>query len=412
MRTGAEPVRDSAGALAGLKVVDLSRVLGGPYCTMILADHGADVIKIEPPQGDETRDWGPPFAERADGSRDASYFLGVNRNKRGLSLDLSHPDGREVLLRLLADADVLVENFKPGTIERWGLDFESVLAPLYPRLVHCRISGFGADGPLGGLPGYDAAVQAVTGLMSINGEADRGPLRLGTPVVDLATGMFSAIAILMALQERNRSGRGQFIDMTLHDCGLALLHPHAPNYLVGGAQPRPTGNAHPNIVPYDKWPAREGEIFLAIGNDVQFRRLAEALGRPELGRDARFATNADRVRHRDELRAELAPLLAAEGARELADRLLRLGLPAGAVSTVADALASPQAVARAMVTEAGGLRSVGTPIKFSRTPARRRRAPPRFNQDGEDLLREAGYSDEDITSLAGSGAFVRRRAGR
>ncbi len=220
------------GALAGLKVVDLARVLGGPYCTMILADHGADVIKVEPPQGDETRDWGPPF----DAAHDASYFQGVNRNKRGLALDISKPAGRAVVLRLLEGADVLVENFKTGSMERWGLGY-ATLEPLFPGLIHCRVSGFGAEGPLGGLPGYDAIVQAMVGLMSINGNPADGPLRIGTPVVDMTTGLYSTVAILMALFERARSGRGQFLDMTLHDCGMALLHPSGANYLESGRRP-------------------------------------------------------------------------------------------------------------------------------------------------------------------------------
>src|SRR5580658_9536263 len=275
----------SAGALAGLKIIDLTRVLGGPYCTMILSDHGADVIKIEPPQGDETRDWGPPFA---DG--DASYFLGVNRNKRSLALDLGQPAGREVLLRLLDGADVLIENFKPGAMEKWGLGYQQDLVPRFPALIHCRVSGFGATGPLGGLPGYDAILQAMTGLMSINGDPTTGPVRMGTPVVDLATGLYSAIAILMALHERNTSGFGQYIDMTLHDCGMALLHPQAANFFLNGRRPVATGNPHPNIAPYEKYRTRTCEIFIAVGNDAQFRKLCEAVGRPEIGGDARFLT--------------------------------------------------------------------------------------------------------------------------
>ena len=220
------------GALAGLRVIDLTRVLGGPYCTMVLSDHGAEVIKLEPPQGDETREWGPPF----DDAGDASYFLGINRNKKGVALDLAKSAGREVLLRLLADADVLIENFKPGSMERWGLGYEDVLSKRFPRLIHCRVSGFGADGPLGGFPGYDAILQAMVGLMSINGTETSGPTRLGNPIVDIATGLFSTIAILMALHEPEKSGRGQFCDMTLHDCGMALLHPHAANFFLSTSQ--------------------------------------------------------------------------------------------------------------------------------------------------------------------------------
>ena len=252
----------SAGALAGLKVIDLTRVLGGPYCTMILSDHGAEVIKVEPPQGDEVRDWGPPFL---DG--DASYFIGINRNKRSIALDIGKPEGKAVLLRLLEGADVLIENFKPGSMEKWGLGYEKDLSPRFPGLIHCRISGFGGDGPLGGLPGYDAILQAMTGLMSVNGDPTTGPMRMGTAIVDMGTGLYSAVGILMALHERKQSGLGQYLDMTLYDCGMALLHPQAPNYFLNGKRPMPTGNPHPNLVPYDKYPTRTCEIFIASGNN-------------------------------------------------------------------------------------------------------------------------------------------------
>ncbi len=361
------------GALDGLRVIDLTRVLGGPYATMILADHGADVLKIEPPQGDETRGWGPPFLEREDGSRDASYYLGVNRNKRGMMLDLSAEPGRDALRALLVDADVLIENFKPGTMERWGLGYPALEA-LFPRLVHCRVSGFGAEGPLGGLPGYDAVIQAMTGLMSVNGE--QGGVRMGTPVVDLATGLYSAIGVLMALQERQRSGRGQFVDMTLYDCGMALLHPQAANYFLNGARPVATGNAHPNISPYQTFATRTGPLFLAIGNDGQFRRLCVELGAPALADDARFLTNADRLAHRAALRGLLGGLFAETEAVAVCDRLLRAGLPAGPVLAIDEALAAPHTAARGMVQDAGGVRTLGTPIKLSRTPAGLSTAPP------------------------------------
>ena len=361
------------GAMDGLRVIDLTRVLGGPYCTMILADHGADVLKIEPPQGDETRGWGPPFLERTDGSRDASYFLGVNRNKRGMTLDLSAEPGRDTLRSLLADADVLMENFKPGTMERWGLGYPALEA-LFPRLVHCRVSGFGADGPLGGLPGYDAVIQAMTGLMSVNGE--HGGVRMGTPIVDLATGLYSAIGVLMALQERQRSGRGQFVDMTLYDCGMALLHPQAANYFLNGARPAATGNAHPNISPYQTFETRTGPLFLAIGNDGQFRRLCAELGAPELAVDTRFTTNADRVANRAALTALLSALFAETESVTVCDRLLRAGLPAGPVLAIDQALEAPHTAARAMVQDAGGVSTLGTPIKLSRTPAGASTAPP------------------------------------
>ena len=391
-------------ALAGLKVIDLTRVLGGPYCTMILSDHGAEIIKVEPPQGDETRDWGPPF----DAEGDASYYLGVNRNKRGLALDLGQPAGRAVLLRLLDGADVLVENFKPGGMERWGLGY-AALEPRFPALVHCRISGFGADGPLGGLPGYDAIVQAMVGLMSINGDPAAGPTRIGAPVVDMATGLYSAVAILMALHERARSGRGQFLDMTLHDCGLALLHPAAANALLSGRRPAAVGNAHTNIAPYEPFQTATCQVFLAIGNDGQFRKLAAALGLPELADDPRFVSNAGRVGNRAALAAALAPAFAAADGHALSDRLARLGRPVGPVLAVDEALAAPHTAARAMVAEHAGVRALGTPIKLSRTPGQTRAAPPRFGQDGAAVLAEHGYSPGEITALQAEGVVLTER---
>ena len=395
----------SAGALAGIKVIDLTRVLGGPYCTMILSDHGADVIKIEPPQGDEVRDWGPPFDEG-----DASYFIGVNRNKRAISLDIGKPAGREVLLRLLDGADVLVENFKPGGMEKWGIGYTD-LEPRFPSLIHCRVSGFGADGPLGGLPGYDAVLQAMTGLMSINGDPSTGPLRMGCPTVDLATGLYSAIAILMALQERARSGRGQFIDMTLHDCGMALLHPQAANFFLNGRRPMPLGNPHPNISPYEKFATRTCDIFLACGNDAQFRKLVDLLGRPDLASDPRFPTNAGRLVNRAALTAELTAAFAAHDGHIIAETLLRAGVPAGPVLAVDEAAAAPHTAAREMVTELDGYRGLGTPIKLSRTPGGTRRRPPRFAEHTEEVLGEHGFSRADVAALLHEGVLhtVRRK---
>ncbi|OXH91494.1 hypothetical protein CA831_06745, partial [Burkholderia multivorans] len=262
----------SRGALDGLKVVDLSRVLGGPYCTQALADHGATVIKIEPPGGDETRGWGPPFAGDT-----AWYFLGVNRNKEGLALDLSRDEGRAILWRLLEDADVLVENFKPGTLARWGMDYARDLQPRFPRLIHCAVTGFGADGPLGGLPGYDAVIQAMAGLMSVNGERDGDATRIGLPIVDMVTGLNALAGILLALAEREKSGRGQSVDIALYDCGVSLLHPHLPNFFGSARVPERSGNAHPNIAPYDSYRTATVPIFLAVGNDRQFARLVAHL---------------------------------------------------------------------------------------------------------------------------------------
>lgn len=360
----------NAGALAGCKVIDLSRVLGGPYCTQILADHGADVLKIEPPGGDETRGWGPPFLGET-----ASYFVGVNRNKDGMTLDLSQAAGQELLRHLLADADVLVENFKPGTLEKWGLGYED-LKQAFPALIHCRVSGFGSDGPLGGLPGYDACAQAMCGLMSVNGEADGDATRVGLPVVDMVTGLNAAVAILLALNERTRSGLGQFLDITLYDCALSLLHPHAPNYFYSGKVPQRSGNAHPNIAPYETLPTASGPVFLAVGNNRQFAMLAQVLDAAWLADDARYATNADRLRNRQALRDDLSALLEHHDAAALADRLLRAGVPAAAVQTVDQALAHPHTRHRGMVLEQGSYRGVGSPIKLSRTPATLRKLPP------------------------------------
>ncbi|MGY2931407.1 crotonobetainyl-CoA:carnitine CoA-transferase CaiB-like acyl-CoA transferase [Bradyrhizobium sp. GM6.1] len=238
------------GAMSGLRVIDLTRVLGGPYCTQILADHGADVIKVEPPAGDEVRDWGPPFHEE-----DAAYFIGINRNKRSIGLDLASEGGRTVLLKMLESADVLIENFKPGTLEKWGIGNE-VLREKFPRLVHCRICGFGADGPRGGNPGYDAIIQAMTGMIAATGSPESGPMRIGVPLVDIGTGLYAAIGILMALSERQRSGQGQFLETTLYETGLAIMHPHTANYFMHGKPPSLTGNEHPNLVPYAIFPTK------------------------------------------------------------------------------------------------------------------------------------------------------------
>jgi crotonobetainyl-CoA:carnitine CoA-transferase CaiB-like acyl-CoA transferase len=394
----------TAGALAGIKVVDLTRVLGGPYCTMILSDHGADVIKIEPPQGDEVRDWGPPFH---DG--DASYFIGVNRNKRALALDIGKEAGRDVLLRLLEGADVLIENYKPGSMEKWGLGYHDVLSKRFPGLIHCRVSGFGGDGPLGGLPGYDAILQAMTGLMSVNGDQTTGPMRLGTAIVDMGTGLYSAIGILMALHERKTSGLGQYLDMTLYDCGMALLHPQAANYFLNGKRPAGTGNPHPNLVPYDKYPTKTCEIFIASGNNGQFRKLCELIGRPDMADDPRFANNGERNVNRVALTLALAEAFAKEDGNELSLRLIRAGVPAGPVLPVDQSTAAPHTAHREMVTELDWYKGIGTPIKFSRTKGGTRRPPPRFAQHGHEVLTQHGYSDAEIASLEKAEVLVTKR---
>jgi crotonobetainyl-CoA:carnitine CoA-transferase CaiB-like acyl-CoA transferase len=388
----------AAGALSGIKVIDLSRVLGGPYCTQMLGDHGAEIVKIEPPQGDETRSWGPPFEDDA-----ASYFIGVNRNKEGVALDLSRPQAHEVLFRLLADADVLVDNFKIGTLERWGLGYHEVLQHRFPRLIHCRISGFGADGPYGGYPGYDAVVQGMAGLMSVNGEPDGAPVRMGVAVVDLATGMNATIAILMALVERSKSGRGQFVEATLYDSAVALLHPYIANYLLNGKAPQRTGNAHPNISPYDQFRTGTKRIFLGVGNDRQFARLCNEIGRPDLPGDARFRSNADRVANRAALREALETALATIDGEALAIRLLDAGVPAGPVMEVSDVIAHPHTLHREMIVEMAGYRGTGNPVKLSRTPATLRSTPPRFGSATRRVLVAAGYSEAEIDALIEAG---------
>ncbi|MDP3615178.1 MAG: CoA transferase, partial [Rubrivivax sp.] len=271
------------GALAGLRVLDLSRVLAGPLCAQMLADHGASVIKVEPPDGDEARRFGPPLDERGE----VAYFGALNRGKRSIAVDLSRPAGRAVLERLLAGADVLIENFLPGTMEKWGLGYEGTLAARHPRLIYCSVSGFGADGPLGGLPGYDAVLQAVCGLMSVNGTPDSGPLRLGVPVVDYLTGYNALSGVLLALAARERSSLGQRVEATLFDTGLALLVPHASNWFYSGRIPQRMGSAHPNIAPYDRYAAADGEVFLGVVNNGQFKRFCECVSRPDLASDPR-----------------------------------------------------------------------------------------------------------------------------
>ncbi|HTO46012.1 MAG TPA: CoA transferase [Burkholderiales bacterium] len=390
----------TAGALDGVRVVDLSRVLAGPLCTQMLADHGADVIKVEPPLGDETRLFGPPF----DAEGDAAYFAALNRGKRAISLDLSKPEGRAVVEKLVAGADVLVENFLPGTMEKWGIGYD-VLATRHPRLVYCSISGFGPDGPFGGLPGYDAVLQAMCGLMSVNGSEESGTMRLGIPMVDHLTGYVAMSGILMALVARNRTGRGQRVEATLFDTGLSLLVPQASNWFYSGRAPRLLGSAHPNICPYDKFKAGSGEIFLGVANDGQFRRLCECIGRADLAADARFRTNPSRLEHRAALRVELEQAFAAREADQLCRDLMRAGVPAGPVNTVPEAFAQPHATHRGMVVEDGGYRGVGAPVKFSESRPRAAKRPPRFGEHADQILAEAGYSADEMAALRRAGAL-------
>ncbi len=398
------PQESPFGAIAGLKIIDLTRVLGGPYCTQLLADHGAEVVKIEPPQGDEVRDWGPPFHGDM-----ASYFIGVNRNKRSMGLDLSKPEGREVLLRLLDGADVLIENYKPGAMEKWGIGYEEMLSKRFPALIHARISGFGATGPYGGYPGYDAIVQAMGGWFSVNGTPETGPMRLGIAMVDMGTGLYTAIAILMAVIERARSGKGQFIDMTLYDCAVSLMHPHVANWALSGKVPGLTGNAHPNISPYDKYTTKTTDIFVGAGNNRAWQRLCAELGHPELARDPRFVENRDRVVNREQLTEELEKLLADVDGYDLCDRLLRAGLPAGPVMDTQEVMTNPHTQHRDMDWSTDWYRCTGTPIKFSRTPGGLRHPPPQFAADTDAILSEHGFGDEEVEALFEMGVIPHER---
>lgn len=362
------------GALHGLRIVDLSRVLSGPYCTQILADHGANVLKVEPPTGDETRTWGPPFVDDV-----ASYFQGVNRNKRGMCLDLSAPEGQERVLELLAQADVLVENFKAGTMARWGLAYEAI-SERFPSLVYCSISGFGGDGPLGGLPGYDAAVQAMSGIMSVNGEPGGAATRVGIPIVDMVTGLNATIGIMTALHERQRSGLGQHVELSLFDCALSILHPHTANFLASGKIPQRTGNAHPNISPYDTFPTRTTPIFLAVGNDRQFQRLCEVLVMRELADRSEFRTNRDRCTNRVELTRQLTELMREHDGQALAGRLMKADVPCSGVLDVEMALNHPHTSHRNMLVRIEDYQGIASPIRLGRTPASYRYKPPRLNE--------------------------------
>ena len=374
------PDRSASGALAGVRVIDLSRVLAGPLCTQMLADHGADVIKVEPPSGDETRLLGPPFTP--DGN--AAYFSSVNRGKRAISLDLSSEAGRAALEALLEDADVLVENFLPGTTKRWGLDYET-LSRRDPRLIYCSISGFGTDGPLGGLPGYDAVLQAMCGLMSINGTPESGPMRMGVPVVDHLTGYTAMTGILMALYVRAHTGKGQKVEATLFDAALSLLVPHAANWFYSDRAPGLLGNAHPNISPYDKFKARDGELFLGVVNDGQFRRLCEHIGRTDLLSDPRFTTNALRVQNVAALRSQLELTLASLPVESLCRELMAKGVPAGPVHSVPQAFSQPHAAHRGMQVSDGDYQGIGMPVKLSVTPGQPGRRPPRFDEHADTV---------------------------
>ena len=383
-------------------MLDLTRVLAGPFCTMLLGDMGADVVKVEPKGGDETRGWGPPYL-----GQESAYFLGVNRNKRAITLDPTTAGGRDVLARLAARSDVLVENFKLGTLGRWGFD-DAWFEAHAPRLVRCSITGYGPTGPRAGLPGYDFILQAESGLMSICGEPDGAPTKYGVAIVDLATGMLACIAILGAIAARERTGRGQRVDVSLFETGLALLANVASNHLVSGRDARRFGNGHPNIVPYRTYATGQGAIALAVGNDAQFARLAAVAGHPEWAEDPRLQTNRARVEHRDVVDGLVEAALAADSAARWIERLRAAGVPCGRVSTVAEALADPQTLARGMVETiehpAGAFRALGIPFTMSGTSARARRPPPTLGQHTDEVLSELGLAAMAIARLRAAGA--------
>jgi succinate---hydroxymethylglutarate CoA-transferase len=391
---------NNSGALAGLRVLDLTRILAGPLCTQILGDMGAEVIKVEPPgTGDDTRTWGPPFA-----GGESAYFMGVNRNKRSLTLNMAVKSGQEILAQLLKKSDVLVENFKLGTLEKWGIT-DGWLEENAPRVVRCSITGYGSSGPDAALPGYDFILQAESGLMSICGEADGGPTKYGVAIVDVVTGLYACNSILAALAARSRTGRGQRVEVCLYDSGLAMLINVASSYLVTGKDARRFGNGHPNIVPYTTYPTADSMIAVAVGNDGQFARFAETAGHAEWARDARYATNPARVANRDALDEAIARALKGRESAEWIDKLRAAGLPCGPINSVGEALNDPHTLAREMVRSvrhptAGELKMVGIPFRLNGTPAAIRRAPPLLGQHTEEVLgKELGMSAARIAQL-------------
>jgi formyl-CoA transferase len=407
----------NAGALAGIQVLDLSRVLAGPWCTQMLADLGADVVKVERPgAGDDTRHWGPPFLKDAEGNdtTQASYFTACNRNKRSVTIDMATPEGQALIRQMAQQADVVVENFKVGGLRQYGLDHESLRA-LNPRLIYCSVTGFGQDGPYAERAGYDLMVQAMTGLMSVTGRADSepggGPLRVGVAVIDLFTGLYASNAILAALHARQQTGEGQHIDMALLDVGMAVLANQAAGFLATGQAPGRMGNSHPSLAPYQDFPTQDGAMLLAIGNDGQFQRFCAAAGQPEWAQDARFATNTLRVQHR----AALIPAMeAVTRTRSTADWIALLedkAVPCGPINTIAQAFDDAQVKARGLRVDlprsAGdGIAQVSTvasPLRLARNPPVLRHAPPALGQHTDEVLAELGLDSARIAALRAAG---------
>jgi crotonobetainyl-CoA:carnitine CoA-transferase CaiB-like acyl-CoA transferase len=388
------------GPLAGLRVVDLTRILAGPLCTMMLGDMGADVIKVEPPEtGDDTRAWGPPFL-----AGDAVYFLGVNRNKRSLTLNMAVPSGQKILADLIAKADVLIDNFKLGTLEKWGFA-DAWFERHAPRLVRCSITGYGSSGPKAALPGYDFILQAESGLMSICGEPDGKPTKYGVAIVDVCTGMLASNSILAALHARERTGKGQKIEVSLYETSLAMLVNVAASYLAAGRNAGRFGNGHPSIVPYTTYQTADAMIALGVGNERQFARIAEVLGHPEWAKDARFASNAARVENRSLIDRLINEALSHDRADAWLAKLKAAGIPCGKINSVAEALEDAQTAARKMIETiehpgVGTLKMLGIPFKFSDTACSVRRPPPTLGQHSEEILSgELGLDEKAIAEL-------------
>jgi crotonobetainyl-CoA:carnitine CoA-transferase CaiB-like acyl-CoA transferase len=403
------------GPLSHLRVLDLSRVLAGPWASQNLADLGAEVIKVERPRGgDDTRAWGPPFLKDGAGvdTLETAYFLCANRGKKSLTLDIASDQGRQIVRDLAAHSDVLIENFKTGDLKRYGLSYEDLKA-VNPNLIYCSITGFGQDGPFNKQAGYDFMIQGTGGLMSITGDADTvpggGPKKVGIPIADLMTGMYATVAILAALMRRDREGGGEYIDMALLDCQVATLSNQGQNFLISGQVPKRYGNAHPNVVPYQAFPTADGHIIIAIGNDFQFGKFCLAAGEPEIAQQARFLTNADRVRNRDAIVVEMARLVKQRGTVEWLELLGPLGVPCGPINDMAQTFEHPQVKHRHMKLEmehpsSGTVPLIANPIRFTEHPITYDRPPPVLGQHSTEVLSELlGLGDAQIASLRDAG---------
>ena len=404
-QTAARPeTTDATGPLKDLLVLDLSRILSGPFATMTLADLGADVIKIEQPgSGDDTRQWGPPFQ-----GEEAAYFLSVNRNKRSLAVDLKSPEGLEVVRELARRADIVVENFRPGTAARLGLGYEE-LSKDNPGLVYASISGYGQTGPDALRPGYDAIAQARSGIMSVTGETDGPPVRVGVSSADLVAGMWATIGVLAALHEKQRTGQGQWVDISLLDGSVSWLTYVSSGYFASGEVPRRYGSAHPTIAPYQAFATADGFVMVAVGNDGLWRRFAAELGDAPLAADPRYASNPSRVAHREELIPAIEAIMRTRTTEDWVLALDEAGVPVGPIQTVDQALVDPQVLARGMVAEldhptAGPMKVVGCPVRLTRTPASVRTAPPVLGQDTDQVLASLGLDTDRIQALHSSGA--------